>query len=52
VGGRGAEAGKYFPFCSERCQKVDLGHWFNDEYVIPGNSQEEAGEDEAAGEQT
>ena len=27
---------KPFPFCSERCQQVDLGHWFNGDYRIPG----------------
>ena len=26
-----------FPFCSERCQAVDLGRWFNGDYVIPGH---------------
>lgn len=25
-----------FPFCSKRCQMVDLGKWFQGEYVIPG----------------
>jgi endogenous inhibitor of DNA gyrase (YacG/DUF329 family) len=24
------------PFCSERCQLVDLGAWVNGEYCIPG----------------
>jgi uncharacterized protein len=24
------------PFCSERCQLVDLGRWVNDEYTVPG----------------
>lgn len=24
------------PFCSERCKKIDLGAWANDEYRIPG----------------
>lgn len=24
------------PFCSERCKMVDLGRWFNEEYVFPG----------------
>ena len=23
-----------FPFCSSRCKNVDLGNWFNEEYVI------------------
>lgn len=25
---------KYFPFCCERCQLVDLYGWMNEEYVI------------------
>jgi endogenous inhibitor of DNA gyrase (YacG/DUF329 family) len=24
------------PFCSERCQLVDLGRWVNGEYSVPG----------------
>lgn len=24
-----------FPFCSSRCQLVDLGKWLGDEYRIP-----------------
>ncbi|WP_169543180.1 DNA gyrase inhibitor YacG [Sneathiella aquimaris] len=27
---------KYRPFCSIRCQQLDLGKWFNESYVIPG----------------
>jgi len=26
---------KVFPFCSERCQLVDLGRWLGEEYRIP-----------------
>lgn len=26
----------HFPFCSERCRMVDLGHWMTEEYRIPG----------------
>lgn len=26
---------KYAPFCSKRCQQVDLGKWFSDSYAIP-----------------
>lgn len=25
------------PFCSERCKKIDLGAWANDEYRVPGS---------------
>ncbi len=24
------------PFCSVRCKMVDLGRWFNEEYILPG----------------
>ena len=26
-----------FPLCSERCQMVDLGRWFNGDYAIPSD---------------
>ena len=26
---------RQFPFCSERCQQVDLGRWFSEEYRVP-----------------
>jgi len=29
------EGNKLFPFCSERCQLVDLGRWLDEEYRIP-----------------
>lgn len=25
-----------FPFCSDRCQRIDLGRWATGEYRIPG----------------
>jgi endogenous inhibitor of DNA gyrase (YacG/DUF329 family) len=25
---------KYFPFCSQRCKLVDLGHWLDGDYKI------------------
>jgi endogenous inhibitor of DNA gyrase (YacG/DUF329 family) len=25
----------FLPFCSKRCQMVDLGKWFKEEYTIP-----------------
>jgi endogenous inhibitor of DNA gyrase (YacG/DUF329 family) len=36
------------PFCSERCQLVDLGKWVSEEYRVPGKplSQESLTEDE------
>jgi endogenous inhibitor of DNA gyrase (YacG/DUF329 family) len=27
-------AGRYVPFCSERCKLIDLGKWFNGENAI------------------
>jgi endogenous inhibitor of DNA gyrase (YacG/DUF329 family) len=26
------------PFCCERCQNVDLGHWLEGNYTVPSNS--------------
>ena len=39
------------PFCSERCQLVDLGRWVEGEYRVPGEpvpqeQSETKGEDE------
>ncbi|OGL40197.1 MAG: hypothetical protein A3C43_06465 [Candidatus Schekmanbacteria bacterium RIFCSPHIGHO2_02_FULL_38_11] len=31
------------PFCSERCKLVDLGHWFEERYIIKGQ-EDESGE--------
>ena len=28
---------KFFPFCSERCQWVDLGVWLSEGYTIEGS---------------
>jgi len=25
------------PFCSERCKLIDLGSWFDESNIIPGN---------------
>jgi hypothetical protein len=25
----------FFPFCSDRCRRVDLGRWFGEEYRLP-----------------
>jgi endogenous inhibitor of DNA gyrase (YacG/DUF329 family) len=35
---------EYFPFCSERCQMIDLGKWSSEEYRIAGESAAEARE--------
>ena len=35
------------PFCSERCQLIDLGAWAEERYKIPGDDIEtDLGEDE------
>ena len=26
---------EFRPFCSERCKQIDLGHWFQESYVVP-----------------
>ena len=35
-----------FPFCSARCQDIDLGKWAAEEYTIPGPQLEFHVEDE------
>ncbi|WP_293951029.1 DNA gyrase inhibitor YacG [Sneathiella sp.] len=37
---------KYRPFCSARCKQVDLGKWFNEAYVIPGETASPADEED------
>ena len=32
---RAPAAPKYRPFCSLRCQQVDLGRWFSESYRVP-----------------
>ena len=39
-----SEASKFRPFCSERCQMIDLGAWASDRYVVAGGTAEEAEE--------
>jgi endogenous inhibitor of DNA gyrase (YacG/DUF329 family) len=31
---------KFPPFCSERCKLIDLGHWLNEGFSIPGEPAE------------
>lgn len=31
----------YRPFCSERCQLIDLGQWASEAYKVPEESQTE-----------
>ena len=35
------------PFCSERCKMIDLYHWLNEDYVIPGKPVESDSEEES-----
>lgn len=30
--------GDTFPFCSYRCQKIDLSNWLGEKYVVPVES--------------
>jgi endogenous inhibitor of DNA gyrase (YacG/DUF329 family) len=34
------DGNKVFPFCSERCQMVDLGKWLDEEYRVPEKQNE------------
>ena len=34
------------PFCSERCQLIDLGQWSDEYYSISGTSQESLSDDD------
>ena len=44
--------GKFYPFCSNRCKLIDLGKWFDGNYRIAAqaNEEEEPGEGEQAAE--
>jgi endogenous inhibitor of DNA gyrase (YacG/DUF329 family) len=33
-----APSGEVRPFCSVRCQQVDLGRWLRGDYVVPGEA--------------
>jgi uncharacterized protein len=37
---------EYFPFCTERCQILDLAAWSSEEYRIPGATQQGLVEEE------
>lgn len=30
-----ASAARHLPFCSERCQSIDLGRWLRESYAFP-----------------
>jgi len=33
-----ADCGKHKPFCSKRCQLIDLGEWANESHSIAGEA--------------
>jgi len=35
---------RFAPFCSPRCQQIDLGRWLKGDYVIPGSRAEPDGQ--------
>lgn len=35
----------YLPFCSKRCQLIDLGDWLNENHRIPSDTNESEWED-------
>jgi len=43
------QGNKLFPFCSERCQLVDLGRWLNEEYRVPDEPDTSGGGTESSG---
>ena len=42
------EGNAYRPFCSERCQTLDLGNWATDRYTVPVEHTPEIDEAEEA----
>ncbi|RMB01479.1 DNA gyrase inhibitor YacG [Eilatimonas milleporae] len=40
---------RYRPFCSKRCADIDLGRWLSEDYVLPGNTNARAPEDDDNG---
>lgn len=36
-----------FPFCSPRCQSVDLNRWLSNAYVIPGRPIEDSDQEDS-----
>jgi hypothetical protein len=37
------DGNKVFPFCSERCQLIDLGRWLSEEYRVPDEADASGG---------
>ena len=38
-----------FPFCSARCKTIDLGKWLSEEYRVPTQDGEDAGDETEEG---
>jgi endogenous inhibitor of DNA gyrase (YacG/DUF329 family) len=38
-----ATAGKFYPFCGQRCWALDLGAWLSEEYRVPEAITDEPG---------
>ncbi|MBO0345382.1 DNA gyrase inhibitor YacG [Roseibium limicola] len=38
-----------FPFCSERCRKVDLNRWFTESYTVPVVETDDLDDDDQGG---
>ncbi|WP_313083369.1 DNA gyrase inhibitor YacG [Pulveribacter sp.] len=38
-----SSANPFRPFCSERCKKIDLGAWANEEFRMPGHEPADPG---------
>ena len=34
--GAAAASHRHRPFCSARCQRIDLGNWLGERYAVPG----------------
>lgn len=36
---------RHIPFCSERCQMIDLGKWLGEQYSLPVEGREDSVDD-------
>lgn len=43
-GAAAAGSHRYRPFCSARCQGIDLGNWLGERYTVPGDPLDEGPE--------
>ncbi len=37
---------RHLPFCSERCQQIDLGRWLDERYSVPIEREDEDPDDQ------